>query len=98
MTSTRARGARIVPSLRSPLTDCRASNVGEPEAHDARWFIGPLDAYGYPREHAWGSADFTGGLPGEGETSPNASKWSKVPFTRPGQQSAPGTLLGVPAR
>jgi hypothetical protein len=92
------RGARILPSLVSPLPDRRPSNVGEPEAHDAAHFIGALDAFGYAGEHAWGTRNFTGGLPDQGSTSPMASKWSSVAFKKPGEAKAPGTLLGLPAQ
>lgn len=36
------------------------NNVGEPEAHDPKYFIGSLDRW-YKGEHAWSSKEFNGG-------------------------------------
>ena len=37
-------------------------NVGEREAHDATFFVGPLDSFSYEGEDAWSDKDFKGGL------------------------------------
>lgn len=73
------KGARVVPSLRSPVPGSSASrpnNVGEPEAHDPAHFIGDLSAFGYPGEGAWSAKSFKGGLPDDGGvTSSLRSMW-----------------------
>ena len=74
------RGARIFPNLISSYPDRRYNNVGEPAAHSADYFINSLDAFGYPRENAWSTKPFTGGLPDQGGTSSVESTWMKNPF------------------
>lgn len=57
-------------------------NVGEPEAHDTSFFIGPLDSFGYKGEDAWSNKHFKGGLgPDGGETSSLKSMWIKDKFS-----------------
>jgi hypothetical protein len=57
-------------------------NVGEPEAHDSAFFVGPLDSFGFHGEDAWSNRHFKGGLgPDGGDTSSLRSMWFKGAYT-----------------
>lgn len=61
------------------------NNVGEPEAHDPKFFVGDLGSYGYAGEDAWSQKPFCGGMPCEpsNPTSSPASLWSTAAFHDP---------------
>ncbi|HEY3357930.1 MAG TPA: hypothetical protein VGQ83_32065 [Polyangia bacterium] len=72
--SVDGRGARL---LAAP----GGANVGEPEAHPAEHFAGPLDVLGFPGEDAWGPTPFVGGLRVRSRmTSSMRSLWARHPY------------------
>ncbi|MBI4668677.1 MAG: hypothetical protein HY747_05760 [Elusimicrobia bacterium] len=72
-------GARVFPVVESHNAPRWRHNVGERQAHPAEHFVGILEDFGFPDEHAWGEEPFCGGQRPQGvdcdETSPMKNLW-----------------------
>ena len=73
------RGARVAPTLF--LSGGPRNNVGEPERHPDAYFVNDLAAFAYPRENAWGTSRFCGGLGCDTDaTTPIKDYWIRDGF------------------